>query len=145
MAAPQPPAPKRAATATAEASEAEALETTVATVARVLKDRLCTLLAEIEKNEENYDVRYALVFELLHVAQNEPYKYKTGVRIDPKDPEWPVFWVILPQAGEVSWHMPSADGNYDGYDTKEKHTRIQDYFTCMLWLEKRDAQRDAKD
>lgn len=103
------------------------LDEAAAAAVQLDPDRICALLAEIEKNEENYAVRYALVFELMHVAQKEPYEYKTGIRVDPKEPKWPVFWVILPGVGEVSWHMPSDDGNYDGYDTKAKYTRVRDY------------------
>lgn len=88
---------------------------------------ICELLTEIEKNDTDYSARYELVFELMHVAQTEPYGYETGIRIDPNEPGWPVFWVVLPGVGEVSWHMPSYEGHYDRCGTEVKYARIKQY------------------
>lgn len=85
---------------------------------------LAEVLSEIKKNDNNYDVRYNLVFEALHLALKKGYN--AGVRIDSLEPEWPVVYIELP-TGQVSWHIPQHNQQWDGHSTEDKYRRI-DHF-----------------
>ncbi|HET9890610.1 MAG TPA: hypothetical protein VFQ42_08930 [Mycobacterium sp.] len=79
------------------------------------------VLAAIQQHDTDYDVRYPLVFEAIHLALK--LGYPAGIRIDPAEPEWPVAYIELP-AGQVSWHMPQHPAEWDGHSTDEKYRRI---------------------
>lgn len=88
-------------------------------------DRLANLLRYIEEDDTNYEDRYGYVLAALHVANL--CGYPAGFRIDPEQPEWPVAYIELPLAGQVSWHMPQHPTPYDGHTTSEKYVRCQVY------------------
>jgi hypothetical protein len=85
---------------------------------------LAALLAAIERNDSEYDLRYALVLRAMAVARD--LGFAVGIRIDPADPEWPVVYIELP-TGQVSWHMPQHPAPWDGHDTAEKYRRCREY------------------
>lgn len=92
---------------------------------------LACILDRIECNDQNYEVRYKLVFEAIATALM--YGFKAGIRIDPKEPEWPVAFIDLP-TGQVSWHLPQYDGEWDGHGTEEKYRRCAQYVTELRTL-----------
>jgi hypothetical protein len=47
-----------------------------------------------------------------------------GFRFDPKEPDWPVVYFELPGVGQVSWHLPQHEQEYDGHSTPTKNQRI---------------------
>jgi hypothetical protein len=74
--------------------------------------------------DTDYDKRYGTVIMAAYWAfQNG---LKVGFRIDPAEPEWPVVYIVLP-TGQISWHMPQIDEEWDGHSTEEKHRRINEY------------------
>ena len=76
-----------------------------------------------EAIDRTYAHRYKLVFQAMGVATK--LGYEVGVRVDPQDPEWPVCCIMLPEVGEVSWHMPSHKVAFSGYDGAEKSARVK--------------------
>lgn len=94
------------------------------TIRQVSLTTLQITLAEIERNDTNYDVRYGLVLDAMAAAHGAGYP--TGIAIDPNDPDRPVVYIQLP-TGQVSWHMPAHPTPYDGHDTPEKYHRIRAY------------------
>jgi hypothetical protein len=46
-----------------------------------------------------------------------------------QEPEWPVLYIELPGAGQVSWHMPQHSKAWDGHDHAVKRDRVRAY--CM--------------
>jgi hypothetical protein len=85
---------------------------------------LIRVLAQIEEHDQNYDVRYGLVWQAAELARE--VGYATGIRIDPNEPEWPVIYIDLP-TGQISWHMPQYTGEWDGHDTAEKYRRVREF------------------
>ncbi|QKE56337.1 hypothetical protein [Bacillus phage YungSlug] len=81
-------------------------------------------LEKIRQNDTNYVERYQLVYEAVELALE--LGYEAGIRIDPKEPKWPVAYIELP-TGQVSWHMPEHTKPYDGHSTKEKYERIEQF------------------
>lgn len=73
-------------------------------------------------NDTNYAYRERLVYHLLHYAGLAGFE--CGIRIDPNEPEWPVVYIELP-TGQVSWHMPQHEKEFDGHSTEEKFERIK--------------------
>lgn len=69
----------------------------------------------------DYETRNICVLLALGAARNAGYE--AGVRIDPKEPEWPVAFIELPQ-GQVSWHLPQHVRAWDGHTTAEKDERV---------------------
>lgn len=82
------------------------------------------LLAEIVEHDMDYVTRYPLVFRAVTFALD--CGYVAGVRIDPKEPDYPVVYIELP-TGQVSWHMPQYANAFDGHSTPEKFRRIREY------------------
>jgi len=72
-----------------------------------------------------YVQRASFVYEAMGVAAK--LGYVVGVRVDPADLTWPVCCIELPDAGEVSWHMPAYATPYAGYGTEEKYARVHAY------------------
>lgn len=89
---------------------------------RCTDDDLRSVLAQVEQHDEDYSLRYYLVFMALAVACD--IGYPVGVRIDPDSPLWPVVYIELP-TGQVSWHMPQHPVSWDGHDTAEKYRRCR--------------------
>lgn len=72
--------------------------------------------------DKAYAQRYTRVFQAVGIATK--LNYTVDIRVDPKDPAWPILCIMLPGVGEVSWHMPASKRMYDGYDVKEKYVRV---------------------
>lgn len=89
---------------------------------------LAETLMEIEKHDQDYDIRYSAV--LMAMVYAHMVGYKTGIAIDPKEPDWPVVYIELP-TGQVSWHMPAHPVAYDGHTTDEKYQRIQTFVSAL--------------
>lgn len=90
------------------------------TAAEVLK----TTLGDIVAADLDYEARYDLVIQAMHLARMAGLQ--VGISVDPKEPEWPVVFIELP-TGQVSWHMPQHIRDWDGHDTAEKFKRIARY------------------
>lgn len=91
-----------------------------------VKDDLAGYLAEIEHQEQrkDYDGRNTFVYHALSAAAS--LGYSCGVRLDPSEPEWPVAYIELP-TGQVSWHLPQHEREWDGHDTPEKYRRCREF------------------
>lgn len=77
-----------------------------------------------EPNVRDYDLRN--VFVLHAMSRAAEIGLDVGIRIDPKEPEWPVVYIELP-TGQVSWHLPQHNEEYDGHSTGEKYLRLHKY------------------
>lgn len=72
----------------------------------------------------DYETRNAYVMMALLAAHW--LDYPSGIRIDPKEPEWPCAFIELP-TGQVSWHLPQHPVEWDGHSTEEKYDRCRRY------------------
>lgn len=82
--------------------------------------------------DEAYFDRNQAVLALARFALDSGHT--VGLGIDPGEPEWPVLYIDLPGAGQVSWHLPAAEvdidawprypGGWDGHDVAEKRLRL---------------------
>lgn len=86
---------------------------------------LAKVLMRAVLNDTNYKERYGDVLRALAVAHD--LGYRAGIKIDPKEPAWPVVYIDLPDDGQLSWHMPEYAGEWDGHTTAEKFARIVAY------------------
>lgn len=82
------------------------------------------VLRRIMEHDTDYDVRYALVFEAIHLATTAGFR--AGIGFDAADLDWPVVYIELPD-GQVSWHMPRHPWGWDQHTTAEKFARIARY------------------
>lgn len=85
---------------------------------------LARVLAIIAAHDTNYAVRNPHIYLALGYAAM--LGYACGVRLDPKEPDWPVAFIELPE-GQVSWHLPPYPGTWDGHTTEEKLARVEAY------------------
>lgn len=90
------------------------------------------LLAAIREADTDYPKRYDLILEAIAVARK--HGIAAGFRIDQKEPAWPVAFLELP-TGQVSWHLPGHDVEWDGHTTEEKFERIERFI--QQWPEVR--------
>lgn len=90
------------------------------------REELKRELALIERAEEakRYDVRNRSVLYAVGLAA--ACGYPCGIRLDPSEPDWPVVYIELPN-GQVSWHLPQHEREWDGHDTPEKYRRCREY------------------
>jgi hypothetical protein len=99
---------------------------------------LCAMLARIVSienllavegadKETLYRDRYKLVTMAMGIAAT--MDYVTGVRTE--DADWSVYCIMLPEVGEISWHMPAHKVAFTGYDTKEKCARIERFIDAQ--------------
>jgi hypothetical protein len=98
-----------------------------ATESEIARKRLAELLDQIyvcEKLDGNYDLRNKLV--MIAAAHALNLGMQAGVRIDPKEPIFPVVFIQLP-TGQVSWHVAQHAKEWDGHDTEEKYRRCDEY------------------
>jgi|WetSurMetagenome_2_1015567.scaffolds.fasta_scaffold1592545_1 hypothetical protein len=89
------------------------------------KQKLSQCLKSIEENDTNYDIRYNLVIRAFYLANK--LGYKTGIRVDASELDWPIYVIELPNDKQISWHMPSHKIPYDGHTTEEKYERCREY------------------
>ena len=89
------------------------------------KDTLLALkevLKQLVENDTNYNVRDGLVFDAMKLARQNGFQ--TSIYIDEKEgPDWPVFAIVLPDIGQVAWHMKNQVILFDGHSTPEKLAR----------------------
>ena len=80
--------------------------------------------------DDAYFDRNQAVMALAKLARQQGYK--TGVHVDPNEPEWPVLMIDLP-SGQVGWHLPKQEllgqwpeyaQAWDGHDLEEKRRRM---------------------
>lgn len=81
------------------------------------------IIREAEKKQD-YDLRNRAIIEAVYMALF--IGHDAGVRFDPAEPEWPVFFIELP-TGQVSWHLPQHVKTWDGHSTEEKYARLVMY------------------
>lgn len=82
------------------------------------------ILGLIEQHDTDDDARYPLVLWAVSTAADEGLQ--AGFRLDPREPEWPVAYITLPQ-GQVSWHIPAYPEEWDGHTTEEKYRRCREF------------------
>lgn len=90
----------------------------------VARTSLAFTLEQIEAHDTDYAKRYDLVWTAVMYARL--LGYPAGVRIDPAEPDWPVVHIELP-TGQVTWHMPQHETEWDGHDTAEKYRRCNEF------------------
>lgn len=73
---------------------------------------------------KQYDQRNRHIYHALYLAAT--LKYTCGIRIDEKEPAWPVVFIELP-TGQISWHVPQHEYAWDNHTTQEKLDRIARY------------------
>lgn len=83
-------------------------------------------------SDEAYFDRNQAVLALARLALDGGHS--VGLGIDPSEPDWPVLYIDLPGAGQVSWHLPATEvdlsswprypGVWDGHDVEEKRRRL---------------------
>lgn len=88
---------------------------------RTLARRLGDVARIDEQEQPDYARRELLLLEALLLARR--LGIPAGFRLDPAEPDWPVFQIELP-AGQVSWHMPGHPVEWDGHDGPTKAARI---------------------
>ena len=91
---------------------------------------LGSVFIKIVENYTNYEKRYDLVLQALVLARK--LGYKCGFRHDPTEPDWPVIVIVLPEQGEVSWHMPPVRIEWDKSTSKEGTERCCAYWTAHI-------------
>lgn len=91
---------------------------------KALYEELVPLLKGIVENATNYRLREALIYKAL--AKASYYGMPCGIRIDPKEPEWPVVFLELP-TGQVSWHVEQHAVDWDNHTLEEKYARIDEF------------------
>lgn len=88
------------------------------------KENLKNVLKKIVENYTNYEIRSKLVFKAMCLAHR--IGYIADIRIDKSEPDWPVFYICLPN-GEVSWHMSVSCDKYIEYTPEECKKRCLEY------------------
>jgi hypothetical protein len=77
--------------------------------------------------EGNYTHRNGLIWLALRYAFM--CEYPCGVKVDQAEPDYPVVaYIVLPNLGQVSWHLPAFPEPYDGHSDIDKGARIIAYF-----------------
>jgi hypothetical protein len=84
---------------------------------------LVRILSQIEEQNRNDDKREGLVYHALGLAKQ--LGYPAGIRIDPRDINWPVVIIVLPEVGEVFWHCSAYKLPIANFDDAEQHNRIR--------------------
>lgn len=93
------------------------------------RQQMANLLQNIMLNETNYSKRYILIMQALKVAKL--LEWPCGIGYDPNGLEGfriVIYIVIADTGGQLSWHMPEVDFEWDGHTTEEKNNRIN------VWL-----------
>lgn len=95
------------------------------------KTLLATILWMIKENDENYDLRESLIYGALRCAKIAGYA--VGIRIDPREPDWPVAFVELP-TGQISFHLRQHRRMWDGHTTEEKYKRVDEFLKSVAFI-----------
>lgn len=78
--------------------------------------------AKVDPDWYRYRARY--LWEAMYLARDAGFG--VGVRLDPKEPDWPVLFIELP-TGQVTWHIEAHSWAWDGHDTETKNARVQEF------------------
>lgn len=92
-----------------------------------MKKKLAKLLKKINLNYQDFDTRYSLVLKALLIAKK--LGYDAGFRHDKSEPDWPVVTIDLPEIGQVSWHMPPCNLEYDNSTPDDCKRRCEEFFS----------------
>jgi hypothetical protein len=94
------------------------------------KGLLVKKLLEITYHDSKaqYDNRNLLVYEAIALAQR--IGYDAGIRLDPKEPEWPVAFIELP-TGQISYHVPQHILPWNNHTVEEKELFILEYIAIV--------------
>lgn len=74
--------------------------------------------------EDRYAERNRHVWAAMGAAMS--LGYPAGVQLDPQEADRLIVYIELP-TGQVSWHVPMYEGEWDGHDTPEKYRRVAAY------------------
>ena len=94
-------------------------------IQRANQELMKKLLKAVVEAGDDYAVRNKLVIQMLALADS--LGYQVGIRIDAQEPEWPVVFVELSEAGQISFHLPQHTLPWDGHTNEEKLSRIRRY------------------
>jgi len=81
------------------------------------------------KEDADYDSRNRFIMQALLLAG--ACGYKTGIQRDKSEDGWLIVFIELP-TGQVSWHIPEFEGEWDGHTTGQKYDRLH-AFTETVW------------
>jgi hypothetical protein len=99
----------------------DGLNTEKQLMSKLLEINQQDLMAEKTGLSIHYHNRNLFVFEAIPIALR--CGFNAGIRIDPKEPEWPVVFIELP-TGQISYHLPQHENAWDEHTTQEKRLRI---------------------
>ncbi len=92
--------------------------------------QLAEVLLEIEAADTDYERRYDLVIEAMHLARQAGLDAGFGIDTT-RDPAMDGYRVVayieLPHGAQVSWHMPEHGTAWDGHSTGQKYDRCRAY------------------
>jgi hypothetical protein len=75
-----------------------------------------------------YARRNALIWSVLALAHEAGVP--AGVGHDPADPRPIVVYIELPGAGQISWHLPAHQVEWDGHTTATKYERVDAFVSA---------------
>jgi hypothetical protein len=81
------------------------------------------------KEDADYNARNRCVMASLTLANS--CGFKTGIQRDKSEDGWLIVFIELP-TGQVSWHIPEFEGEWDGHTTGQKYDRVHSY-TATVW------------
>lgn len=81
-------------------------------------------MIQILDGRKQYFARNLMIYKALAIASENGIP--AGIRVDPKEPEWPVVFFELP-TGQISWHVNQFEKEWDGHTTSEKYIRLQKF------------------
>ena len=116
------------------AKDGPALQFFLASVAAAWVTALLIENRKLEDAKDNaYRERNLVVQALAHITDS--MGFRTGLSRDEEEgDEWPVLFIELPIAGQVSWHLPKQGlvrlwreykVGWDGHTTEEKYQRLR--------------------
>jgi hypothetical protein len=82
------------------------------------------LVVQMADEAKDYKRREKALIEALALALN--MGMPAGIRVDPKEPGWPVIFFELP-TGQISWHVKQHELEWDGHSTELKNERVRKY------------------
>lgn len=86
--------------------------------------------AGTENQYQRYSIRNRLILQALGAATAAGFA--TGIDVDASEPDYPIVVYLHLPYGQVSWHLPSWEEEWDGHDTSKKYRRIGEYITGAL-------------
>lgn len=88
--------------------------------------KLANKLLEVQREDqhERYKNRAYFLYQALSLAIS--CGFDAGIRIDPKEPDWPVVFIELP-TGQISYHIEQHQQTWDNHTTEQKRLRILQY------------------